>query len=107
MQGPVVASTPHRARRALVRGPSCHEKKVLLFGEFITGTIAFPVPHRHYVFSLPKMLRVYFRNNRQLLKCLHPGREAYRGSFAGLPTSVCSNSCAAASIAQPGNSAWS
>ncbi|MDP6526781.1 MAG: transposase zinc-binding domain-containing protein, partial [Kiritimatiellia bacterium] len=23
--------------------PSCHEKKVLLFGEFITGTIAFPV----------------------------------------------------------------
>jgi len=50
--------------------PSCHEKKVLLFGEFITGTIAFPVPHRHYVFSLPKMLRVYFRNNRQLLKKL-------------------------------------
>ena len=25
--------------------PSCHEKKVLFFGEFITGTIAFPVPH--------------------------------------------------------------
>jgi hypothetical protein len=53
-----------------VRGPSCHEKKVLLFGEFITGTIAFPVPHRQYVFSLPIMLRVYFRNNRQLLKKL-------------------------------------
>jgi len=50
--------------------PSCHEKKVLLFGEFITGTIAFPVPHRQYVFSLPIMLRVYFRNNRQLLKRL-------------------------------------
>ena len=53
-----------------MRGPSCHEKKVLLFGEFITGTIAFPVPHRQYVFSLPIMLRVYFRNNRQLLKKL-------------------------------------
>ena len=50
--------------------PSCHEKKVLLFGEFITGTIAFPVPHRQYVFSLPIMWRVYFRNNRQLLKKL-------------------------------------
>jgi transposase-like protein len=50
--------------------PSCHEKKVLLFGEFITGTIAFPVPHRQYVFSLPIMLRIYFRNNRQLLKKL-------------------------------------
>ena len=43
---------------------------MLLFGEFITGTIAFPVPHRQYVFSLPIMLRVYFRNNRQLLKRL-------------------------------------
>jgi hypothetical protein len=32
--------------------------KVLLFGEFITGTIAFPVPHLQYVFSLPIMLRV-------------------------------------------------
>ena len=30
-----MVSTPHRARRALVRGPSCYEKKVLLFGEFI------------------------------------------------------------------------
>jgi len=50
--------------------PSCHEKKVLLFGESITGTIAFPVPHRQYVFSLPIMLRIYFRNNRQLLKKL-------------------------------------
>jgi len=50
-RGSVVASTPHRARRALVRGPSCHEKKVLLFGEFITGTIAYPVPHRQYVYN--------------------------------------------------------
>ncbi len=32
-RGAVVASTPHRARRALVRGPSCHEKKVLLVEE--------------------------------------------------------------------------
>jgi len=55
-------------------------RKGLLFGEFITGTINFPVPHRHYVFSLPIMLQVYFRNNRQLLKCLDPGREACRVS---------------------------
>ncbi len=50
--------------------PSCHQKKVQLFGEFIAGTIAYPVPHRQYVFSLPIMLRVYLRNNRQLLKKL-------------------------------------
>ena len=87
--------------------PSCHEKKVLLFGEFITGTIAFPVPHRQYVFSLPIMLRVYFRNNRQLLKCLHPGRKACRGSFAASPTSACSNSFTEASTGKPASSAWS
>ena len=28
------------------------------------------MPHRQYVFSLPIMLRIYFRNNRQLLKKL-------------------------------------
>ena len=46
--------------------PSCHEKKVLLFGELITGTIAFPVPHRQYVFSLPIMLRVYFCRSKSV-----------------------------------------
>ena len=50
--------------------PSCHQKKVLLFGEFIKESVAYPLPHRQYVFSLPKMLRVYFRNNRELLKRL-------------------------------------
>lgn len=50
--------------------PSCHQKKVVLFGEFVTQTIAYPLPHRQYVFSLPIMLRVYFRNNRWLLKQL-------------------------------------
>jgi len=48
--------------------PSCHQKKVLLFGEFIKESVAYPLPHRQYVFSLPKMLRIYFRNNRELLK---------------------------------------
>ena len=50
--------------------PSCHQKKVLLFGEFFKESVAYPLPHRQYVFSLPKMLRIYFRNERQLLKRL-------------------------------------
>jgi DNA-directed RNA polymerase subunit RPC12/RpoP len=29
--------------------PSCHQKKVLLFGDFIVNEVAFPVPHRQYV----------------------------------------------------------
>jgi hypothetical protein len=39
-----------------------------LFGALVTETILFPVPHRHFTFALPKMLRVYFRHDRDLLK---------------------------------------
>ncbi len=48
--------------------PSCHQKKVQLFGALLTETILFPVPHRHFTFVIPKMLRLYFRFNRDLLK---------------------------------------
>jgi hypothetical protein len=33
-------------------------------------TILYPVPHRHFTFALPKMLRVYFKYDRDLLKDL-------------------------------------
>ena len=48
--------------------PSCHQKKVQLFGALLCETILFPVPHRHYVLGIPKMLRPYFRHDRDLLK---------------------------------------
>jgi hypothetical protein len=48
--------------------PSCHQKKVQLFGALLTETILFPVPHRHFTLGIPKMLRPYFRFNRELLK---------------------------------------
>jgi len=48
--------------------PSCHQKKVQLFGALLTETILFPVPHRHFTFGIPKMLRPYFRFKRDLLK---------------------------------------
>ena len=34
----------------------------------MTETILFPVPHRHLTFTIPKMLRPYFRFDRDLLK---------------------------------------
>jgi Zn finger protein HypA/HybF involved in hydrogenase expression len=34
--------------------PSCHQKKVQLFGALLTETILFPVPHRHCTFGIPK-----------------------------------------------------
>ena len=48
--------------------PSCHQKKVQLFGALLSETILFPVPHRHVTFGMPKMLRPYFRFDRDLLK---------------------------------------
>jgi transposase-like protein len=50
--------------------PSCHQKRVLLFGERISKRVAARVPHRHYVFAIPIMLRAYFRYNRALLHLL-------------------------------------
>ena len=51
--------------------PSCHAKKVQIFGEFVSGEVAEAVAHRHWVFSVPKMLRPYFKFNRALLKDLY------------------------------------
>ncbi len=43
-----------------------------LFGALLSETILFPVPHRHFTFGIPKMLRPYFRYDRDLLKDLCP-----------------------------------
>jgi hypothetical protein len=38
--------------------PSCHQKRVLQFADQTVESILYPVPHRHYVFTVPRMLRV-------------------------------------------------
>ena len=48
--------------------PSCHAKRVVEFGEWLCGSILKKVPHRHFVFSMPKILRIYFLFNRNLLR---------------------------------------
>jgi ribosomal protein S27E len=50
--------------------PSCHSKKGIQFGEHLKETILYPVPHRQYVFSIPIILRGYFRYDRKLLSKL-------------------------------------
>ncbi len=47
--------------------PSCHQKRVLQFGSWVAEEVLAPVPHRQYVFTIPKMLRIYFRKDRRLL----------------------------------------
>ena len=48
--------------------PSCHAKRVAAFGEFACSEVLKNVPHRHFVFSIPKIIRIYFLFDRTLLK---------------------------------------
>jgi hypothetical protein len=67
--------------------PSCHQKRVLQFAEWVTQNVLEPVPHSQYVFTIPKMLRVYFKYDRKLLGALsHCAWETLRQYFqAALP----------------------
>ena len=47
--------------------PSCHQKRVVEFGEWLCVNVLKKVPHRHFVFSIPKILRRYFLYDRKLL----------------------------------------
>jgi len=47
--------------------PSCHQKRVVEFGEWLCEQVIKAVPHRHFIFSIPKILRRYFLYNRGLL----------------------------------------
>ena len=52
-----------------VRGacPSCSTKRSILFGEKIRELVR-PISPLHVTFTIPKMLRAWFRRNRKLLK---------------------------------------
>ncbi len=47
--------------------PSCHQKRVLLYGEWVEENVLAPVPHRQYVFTLPRLLRPIFGRRRAWL----------------------------------------
>src|SRR3989304_6840910 len=55
--------------RCRVVCPSYSTKRSILFGEKIREIVK-PVPHLHITFTIPKLLRAYFRRNRRLLKIL-------------------------------------
>ncbi|MBI5749654.1 MAG: transposase zinc-binding domain-containing protein [Nitrospinae bacterium] len=50
--------------------PSCAAKRSVLFADFISNEVIEPVPHRHLVFSLPKIIRPYFKFDRKLITML-------------------------------------
>ena len=48
--------------------PSCSQKRSILFGEHISDEVLLKLPHRHFVFAFPKMLRLFFRHNKKVLR---------------------------------------
>jgi len=47
--------------------PSCHQKRVVSFAERVVEQVLAGVPHRQYVVTIPKMLRICFKYDRKLL----------------------------------------
>ena len=47
--------------------PSCHQKRVLADGDWVEANVLAPVPHRQYVFTVPRMSRPIFSRRRGLL----------------------------------------
>ncbi|NIS78036.1 MAG: hypothetical protein GTO00_10670, partial [Deltaproteobacteria bacterium] len=65
--------------------PSCQAKRSVLFAEKLQEQILQPVPHRHFTFSIPKVLRGLFERERRLLSLLsQTAYESIRKSFQQL-----------------------
>ena len=47
--------------------PRCHQRRVVDFAQWAEEEVLEPVPHRQYVCTLTKRLRVYFKYDRRLL----------------------------------------
>jgi len=45
-------------------------RREIPLGSWVAGEILAPVPHRQYVFTVPKMLRVHFRKPEVIEKIL-------------------------------------
>lgn len=63
--------------------PSCDQKRALLLAHRLKEEVLAAVPHRQWVFTIPKRLRVYFRYDRHLLgKLCHAAWETVRDVYA-------------------------
>jgi len=46
--------------------PSCHQKRMLAYGDWVEDEVLAVVPHRQYVFTVPKLLRPHFHQRYRL-----------------------------------------
>ncbi len=82
---------------------SCHQRRTLLEGAFIADEICAPVPHRHLVLTIPRLIRNTFKFNRALLDELyhaaHSAITAWLRQRTGQPDL---SACGAQADGQPG-----
>ncbi|MFQ5974050.1 MAG: transposase [Alphaproteobacteria bacterium] len=67
--------------------PSCHSKRAVLWAEWLRSEVLAAAPHRQWVFTVPKRLRLFFLYDRQLLGALsrcawRTVRDLYRAGLA-------------------------
>jgi hypothetical protein len=66
--------------------PSCDQKRALMLALRLNAEVFDSVPHRQWVFTIPRRLRVYFRYDRSLLgKLCHAAYETVCEVFAMEP----------------------
>ena len=58
-------ASPEQEPKAPTRA-DCSQKRTLLFAEHINEEVLLRLPHRQFVFTFPKALRVFFRHDRKL-----------------------------------------
>jgi hypothetical protein len=46
--------------------PSCDQKRTILYAEYLAEDLLLALPHRQFVFTIPKMLRPFLKTNRRL-----------------------------------------
>ncbi len=54
--------------RVSIFAPRSSQKRTILFAEQLTEKVLLDLPHRQFVFTLPKALRVFFRHDRRLFE---------------------------------------
>jgi hypothetical protein len=53
-------------RKSFYFCPSCSQKRTLLFSEYLKNNLLLSLPHRQFIFTVPRILRLYFRHDRRL-----------------------------------------
>lgn len=61
--------------------PSCSQKRTLLVAEHLTDDVLLELPHRRFVFTIPKALRPFFRPDRRLFSSVSRVFFALVGEF--------------------------